>query len=255
MTIADCARIVERGDPRRFMAAMAAPVPARRVLFPLYAFNLELARAAWASAESMIVAMRLQWWRDALEDPGSAPVRTHEVMGPLGEVIEETGLPVSVLDAMAEARLSDVERRPFGDMAALEAYLDATAGGLMWLSARALGAPDRAEVAVRAYGRAAGMASYLGAVADLVARGREPLPGAGDAAGLARTALGWLSDARAARGTVARDVAPALLQGWQAEPLLRLAVRRPGFVAEGRLQLSEFRARAGLLWQAAGGRW
>ncbi len=48
MTLSDdvnaCAAIVQRGDPDRFMATMAAPVAARRVLFPLYALNVEIAR-------------------------------------------------------------------------------------------------------------------------------------------------------------------------------------------------------------------
>ena len=33
---------------------MAAPVAARRVLFPLYAFNVEVARAPWVTQEAMI---------------------------------------------------------------------------------------------------------------------------------------------------------------------------------------------------------
>ncbi|MCB1311397.1 MAG: squalene/phytoene synthase family protein, partial [Sedimentitalea sp.] len=61
-----CAGLVQRGDLERFMATMAAPVAARRVLFPLYAFNLEVARAPWVTQEPVIAEMRLQWWRDAL---------------------------------------------------------------------------------------------------------------------------------------------------------------------------------------------
>ena len=63
-----CAALVERGDPVRFRAAMASPMAARRVLFPLYAFNLEVARAPWVTQEPMIARMRLQWWRDALAE-------------------------------------------------------------------------------------------------------------------------------------------------------------------------------------------
>ncbi|TNF18762.1 MAG: phytoene synthase, partial [Rhodobacteraceae bacterium] len=58
-----CAAIVEKGDPDRFASAMAAPVAARARLFPLYAFNLEVARAPWVTQEPMIAEMRLQWWR------------------------------------------------------------------------------------------------------------------------------------------------------------------------------------------------
>ena len=54
---------------------MAAPVEARRVLFPLYAFNVEVARAPWVTSEPMIGEMRLQWWRDALEEIARGPDR------------------------------------------------------------------------------------------------------------------------------------------------------------------------------------
>ena len=45
MSIADCAALVEKGDPDRFLATMSVPVAAREVLFPLYAFNVEVTRA------------------------------------------------------------------------------------------------------------------------------------------------------------------------------------------------------------------
>ena len=66
--LAACAALVQRADPDRFLAVMAAPVAARRVLFPLYAMNVEVSRAPWVTAEPMIAEMRLQWWRDALAE-------------------------------------------------------------------------------------------------------------------------------------------------------------------------------------------
>ena len=44
-----CAQIVEKGDPARFRTVMAAPVEARLKLFPLYAFNVEVARAPYVT--------------------------------------------------------------------------------------------------------------------------------------------------------------------------------------------------------------
>ena len=258
MSVEACARLVEAGDPDRFMAAMAAPVAARSVLFPLYAYNLELARVPWLTKEPMIAAMRLQWWRDAVAEAaeGALP-RAHEVMTPLAGLIAQARLPVAVLDAVAEARTADSERAPFAETAALTGYLDATAGGLMWLCALGLGAPAGAEAAVRAVGRAGGLASWLQAVPELAARGRVPLPDAGEAAvaALAREGLGWLAEARAARGSVPAAARPALLAAWQAGPILRMASREPGRVAQGGLRLSEFARRGRLLWQASTGRW
>ncbi|MEL7216333.1 MAG: phytoene synthase, partial [Pseudomonadota bacterium] len=40
-----CAELVRTGDPDRFLAAMTASVEGRARLFPLYAFNLEVAKA------------------------------------------------------------------------------------------------------------------------------------------------------------------------------------------------------------------
>ena len=255
MSIDACARLVERGDPDRFLAVMAAPVWARELLFPLYAFNLEIARAPWVAQEPLVAEMRLQWWRDVVEAAHSGAAKAHEVAAPLHGLICDAGLPVAVLDRLIAARRWDCWREPFDDLAALESYLDDTGAGLMWLAARALGAPDGAEPAVRAYGRAAGLAGFLRAVPQLQARGRQPLPSGTDLATLARSGLGHLQKARAGRKTVPTAAASALLAGWQAEPLLKLAAVDPAAIAEGRLQLSEFKRRGGLLWQAVSGRW
>jgi len=133
----DCAALVERGDPVRFRAAMAAPVAARAVLFPLYAFNLEVARAPWVTAEPMIARMRLQWWRDALEEIAAGGViRRHEVVTPLALAIRAEDVPV--LLRLIDARDRDVEGEAFVDAAALWSYLEATAGGLIEVAARRL---------------------------------------------------------------------------------------------------------------------
>lgn len=253
MTIEACARLVERGDPDRFAAVMAAPAAVRARLWPLYAYNLELARAPWVTKEPMIAEMRLQWWRDVVAEPTA---RAHEVAGPLHDLIRQAGLPVPVLDRMAEARRWDIYTDAFADRAAFDAYLDDTAGGLMWLAARALGAADAAEAPVRAYGWAAGLAAYLRAVPDLEARGRLPLvDGRAEAVrDLARDGLARIAQARAGRRLVGR-AAPALLAGWQADAVLRMVVADPRAVGAGALDLSEFARRGRLLWQSITGRW
>ena len=120
-----CAALVERGDPVRFRAAMAAPVAARRVLFPLYAFNLEVARAPWVTQEPLIARMRLQWWRDALaEIAEGGVVRRHEVVTPLALAIRAEDVPA--LDRLVAARDRDVEPADFANEAEVLDYLDAT---------------------------------------------------------------------------------------------------------------------------------
>ena len=252
-----CAALVERADPSRFAAVMAAPPGVRADLFTLFAFHLEVARAPWASAEPLVAEMRLQWWRDAAEAVGQgAPPPAHEVMGPMARLIAARGLPAQVLDDLVAARRWDIYRDPFEDEAALDAYLEATGGGLLWLAARVCGAGPEGEATARGAGWAAGLAAYLQAVPELEARGRIPLvDGRAEAvAALARRGLARLAKARAGRGALGPGNA-GLLSACQAEPLLRMAAREPGRVAAGELQLSEFTRRWRLLRAGVMGRW
>jgi phytoene synthase len=138
MSLQACANIVAKGDPDRFSAAMAAPIEVRRVLFPIYAFNVEVSRAPWVTEEPMIAEMRLQWWRDALEEIGQGvAVRQHEVTTPLSEVLSNEA--TAVLDKLVEARRWDIYKDGFEDEDHFLEYLDATGGGLMWSAALLLG--------------------------------------------------------------------------------------------------------------------
>ena len=249
-----CAQLVERGDPDRFAAAMAAPVEARRVLFPIYAFNVEVSRAPWVTKEPMIAEMRLQWWRDALAEIGAGgTVRRHEVVTPLAGCLDAAG--AELLDSVAAARRWDIYRDPFEDAGAFDRFIEETAGHLMLASARALGEVDRQ--AMLDLGYAQGLAAFLVAVPALEAQGRIPLvDGRREAVALlARGGLERLARARRARRAVGPAARAACLAAWKAEPLLRLAAREPARVAEGGLAISEARVKLRLIWQASTGRW
>jgi 15-cis-phytoene synthase len=256
MTVASCADLVRQGDPDRFLATMAAPPVQRGPLFVLYACNIEVARAPWASDQPMIAEMRLQWWRDVVANAASGAARAHEVAGPLHALIAEGRVDVTVLDRLIAARRHDCWPDPFADQAALDGYLEDTGGGLMWLATQALGAGPKAETVARAVGWANGLANYLRAVPDLMSRGRQPLVDATPKgiSDLAKRGLQRLAEARRHRASVG-PAAPALLAAWQAGPILHQAAREPSAVLQGRLATSEFRRRAGLLWQTSTGRW
>ena len=71
---------------------------------------------------------------------------------------------------------------------------------------------------------------------------------------LAQTGLEKLGAARSGLTTIPRAARPALLAGWQAGGVLRLAAREPERVASGKLALSEFSRRGGLIRAALTGR-
>ena len=248
MSLQACADIVQKGDPDRFLAAMAAPVAARRALFPLYAMAIEVARAPWVTEEPMIAEMRLQWWRDALEEIAEGrDVRKHEVTSPLSEAI--SAAVAKDLDRLIALRRWDIYKEAFEDEAHFSDYLDATGGALMWAGAFTLGAAPSAEKDIRRFGSATALTRFLMAVPELEARGRIPLvDGRPEAiAELASDALAGLpSDGQLMRQR-AITARAALLEGWQTRPLLKQIARNPMRVARGEIGLSPIRKRARLL--------
>ncbi|MGR3501488.1 squalene/phytoene synthase family protein [Pseudaestuariivita sp.] len=237
MSFDACARLTEQGDPDRFRATMAVRPAARQVLFPLYAFNVEVSRAPWVTAEPMIAEMRLQWWHDALEEIAEGGlVRRHEVVTPLALMLGAE--QARRLQGLVSARRHDIERAPFAETRDLMDYLRATSGTLMQVAAEALGAEDAASVADK--GTAHGIAGYLRAVPELEARGKVPLVD-GRAEGvraLAQTGLDlWRPSPR-----LSAEARMAALAGWQTPMVLAKAVSDLSAVAEGRLEPSPLRA-------------
>ena len=253
MSLNACAELVQRGDPDRFRAVLAAPVAARAQLLVLYAFNLEVARAPWVTQEPLIAEMRLQWWRDVLDNTASGAARAHDVAGPLHDLIRDRALDVAALDGLVAARRWDVWKDPF-EGHGLYDYLDDTGGALTWVAGQALGAKADHRPGLLAYGRAAALAAFLRAAPELESRGRKPLADL-DEAGLSHLAehgLEWLDQAR--KAALPAAIRPALLAGWQSHGLLHLARKEPHRIRTGALDLPEFRKRGALLWQSLTGR-
>ena len=254
MSFDACAALVEKADPERFRAVMAAPLPARRILFPLYAFNVEIARAPWVTQEPMIAEMRLQWWRDALDEiAGKGTPRRHEVVDELAAILDPDA--ARLLDSLVAARRWDCYTDPFADPAHFDSYIDATSGNLMWVSARLLGQAEEGVVRDFAYG--VGAANLFRAIPDLEERGRKPLLDGSEAAvkALAQRAADRLDRARKARGTVSKEAGAALLSGYLARPVLRQVLAQPGKVARGALGLPPFREQLRFAHLALRGWW
>ncbi|QDC09929.1 phytoene synthase [Oceanicola sp. D3] len=256
MSLQACADLVARSGREGFAAIMAAPVEARKILFPVQAFALEVARAPWASEEPMIAQMRLQFWRDVLEEAEAGKARAHEVAAPLAEAVK-AGVPVAPLMACVDAREWDVGREPFADEAAFWNYLDATGGGLVWAAAAALGAGTEAEEGLRHWGRGAALARYFQAVPELESRGRYPLvDGRPEAVkALAEQGLAEMTSGAQWRGKLGSEASAPMLTGAMAPVLMRKAISAPGRVAAGALGMSEFRRRFRLMRMAATPEW
>lgn len=271
MSIDACAELVKAGDPDRYLSVMAAPVGVRDRLFVLYAFNLEVARAPWASKEEMIADMRLQWWLDTVNEIYEGKVRHHEVVAPLAEVIAKYNLPQALFVELIEARRFDIYRDGHSGIPTFDAYISATSGNLMRLAAMTLGATDLPAISDFGYG--VGVANLWRALPALYAAGRHPVPvncaldrnavaggevpnNLSDALrGISAKALSKVRSARKERKSVPPVAIPALLSGWQVNVPLKMVNAEPQNTLRQPLETSEFQKKLGLLWRSSTGRW
>ena len=135
-----CRDQVRRSDHDRYLTALFAPPRARDGLFALYAFNLEIARVRETVREPMLGQIRLQWWRDAIDEMPQGAVRQHPVALRLAAAIGSAELPRTTFHRLIEAREFDLAPTPPADLGALERYAEGTSATLMALAAALLGA-------------------------------------------------------------------------------------------------------------------
>jgi phytoene synthase len=170
--------LVRRYDHDRFLASLFAPADRRASLWALLAFNLEIARVREVVSQPIIGQIRLQWWRDALEEIYTGkPPRRHEVVEPLAAAIEAHRLTRTHFDTLIDGREFDLADEPPASLDALERYVEKTSSRLIDLELEILGvtAPAAFEAARRA-GLAWGLVGLVRAVPFHAAQGRILLP-------------------------------------------------------------------------------
>jgi len=145
-----CLAQVRQGDRDRYLALLFSPATARNGLAAVAAFNLELARAASEISESMLGLVRLQWWREAVEEiRAGGATRRHPVVDALSEATRAHRLSTDRMLAMIAGKEEEVESDGAPNQAAFDARADSTAANLIRLSLEAVGL-DPAEPALAA---------------------------------------------------------------------------------------------------------
>ncbi len=272
--LSPAATLVRRLDPDLFHAALFAPEPARERLMVLYAFDIELSRAAARAAEPLIARMRLQWWRDLVAGiaAGEAAPK-HEMAEPLHRLLSAHALPAGDLGLLVDAREMELhgpmDEHRFGE------WLDGRFGALTRLAAHLLvGGNPAARRAASAVGDAMGVAFALRTAAAQaaeantfllpglapedraqLARGRTTEHARATAHRLADQALALLAAARAEHRAVPSAAAPALLPVWRAERVLRRARRLDLDLARDLAGQGQGGRSVSLAWRALRGRW
>lgn len=254
-----CGAEVHRHDPDRFLTALYAPPRSRESLLTLYAFNLEIAKVRESVSEPMLGEIRLQWWREAIEEAyAGGPVRRHAVAEPLAALIREKNLTRAHFDRLIDGRAHDLYDEPPNTVNDLIAYAEATSSTLVRLAIEALGAQDgAAKEAGRSVGITWALVGLLRAMPHHLRQGRSYLPRDLEAAhgvdrramrelksspelaaavrALADRAHGHLDEAHRSRREVPAAALPALLPAVLAEGYLRRLARARYDVFDARL--------------------
>ena len=135
-----CLAQVRQGDRDRYLALLFSPATARGGLAAIAAFNIELARAASEISESMLGLVRLQWWREAVEEiRAGGMTRRHPVVEALSDATRRHRLSTDRMLAMVAGREEELESDGPPTRAAFDGRADATAANLIRLSLAAEG--------------------------------------------------------------------------------------------------------------------
>lgn len=128
--------------PDQTLATSFLSPGARAGMVALILFAHELARARQAVSEPMLAAIRLQWWREALDEIYEAKkVRAQPTAQALAETIATFDLPRVWLDAMVDGFGVEQDEAPFATWADLAKHGDQTYGNFNRLALLIAGAP------------------------------------------------------------------------------------------------------------------
>lgn len=172
-SVLEAARTYERD---RYLSALLAPAEARDDLLTIAAYIGELKRIPLLTREAAIGEIRLQWWRDALQDPDS--VTGHPVADALKDVARRWSLRQDLVTAPIEGFSRELYEDGIRNADELRLYAEETDGAAFMLGLAVLGAlPEQdAEPLIAAAAKAQGLTRLAVSLPQHLAHGRLPLP-------------------------------------------------------------------------------
>ncbi len=186
-----CRDMVREDDRERYDCSLFAPAVLQPKLWALYAFNQEVAKTRESVSEEALGQIRLQWWRDAVQEIREGASREHPVVLAMRQELNASAI-LDLLDRLIDAREQDLYDDGPADYQALVSYADGVGGLLseaaLRLSLSAEG--DEAEqLVVRAHsvGKAWAMLGLVRAIPFHWASNRNYLPDDKGKASLATT--------------------------------------------------------------------
>ncbi len=140
--------LLHKQDYDRFTASQFAPDSARPRIHALLAFNYEIARAREIANENLAGQVRLQWWRDAVNDIRKSNIRRQYAVQELAQIPD---LDFAALHAMIDARAREFDESINSTVADFTEYCENTSGILQQLCTAGNGNPEYSRAIGTAY--------------------------------------------------------------------------------------------------------
>ena len=119
-----------------WLAALFAPAPSRDALFALAAFDHEIRQARLRARDSNLAAMRLAWWREAALGRRNAEAAGSPVALAFRAAVDRFALPHEAIEAMLDARLTELAPAERFAVADFERYAAESEGARLRLASR-----------------------------------------------------------------------------------------------------------------------
>lgn len=173
-----CKVMVREQDHDRYLTLYIAPEASKDALFAILAFNQEVAKTRESVSEPTMGAIRLQWWREALEGIEAGTPRSHPVVEALSKAHMASPLPLSDLVTIIDAREMDVYDSAPEKLSDLIAYARGTAGVLNRVTLQVLDSmvDQRHAQAAEDIGTAWGLLGIVRAIAFHASAQRHMMP-------------------------------------------------------------------------------
>lgn len=165
-----CATLAHEHARDDWLGALYAPAACRDGLLALAAFDHEIHQARARARDANLAAIRLAWWREAALGAREGEAAGNPVALALRAAIAAFALPAAAIEAMLDARLTEVAPPQGFTLAAFEAYAAESEGARLSLAARI--ASERRDLDTAEASAPAGLALAL--TRTLIGLGRTP---------------------------------------------------------------------------------
>lgn len=187
--ISFCREMVREDDRERYDCCLFAPSSLQPRLWTLYAFNQEIAKTRENVSEEALGQIRLQWWRDVVQELREGITRDHPVVQAMSRELTNPDV-LDLLDRLIDAREQDLYDDGPADFDALVSYADGVGGILSEAALRLSVSSEEANPLIarsRSVGKAWAMLGLVRAIPFHWASNRNYLPDDKGRASLATT--------------------------------------------------------------------